>query len=104
MSALIDDDPFQALPDRATPADVRRAFDTLRDRAADIAQAATGEARPVARAWSESVAALDELLAGSNYDAPRDVVAYTQRRDRYEDLSRRLENAAAQQCPGITDE
>lgn len=104
MDALIDDDPFQRLPDQANAVDMQRAFETLRERADAIADAAPGEARPLAREWSDSVVALDELLAGSNYIAPADAVTYRQRRDAYEALSGRLENAAAQQCPGITDE
>jgi hypothetical protein len=103
IGALVDDDPFQRLPDTATPADMRRAFRSLRRHATAIAAAAPDELRPVAREWARAVRRLDDLLAGSGYDAPSDQVAYEEQADAYESLRVRLENAAAQECPGITD-
>lgn len=103
IGALVDDDPFHRLPDTATPADMRGAFKALRERASAIAKAATGELRPVAHDWDRSVRELDDLLAGSGYRAPSDPLLYDELSRDYESLRARLENAASQQCPGITD-
>jgi hypothetical protein len=98
---LVEADPFAELPDEARPADLERAFDRLRDRARAIADAATGEARPLADAYADAVASLDDLLAGSLYRPPADELEHRERVDEHDRARDRLQRAAAQVCPGI---
>jgi hypothetical protein len=98
---LVEADPFAELPDEARPADLERAFDRLRDRARAIADAATGEARPLADAYADAVASLDDLLAGSLYRPPADELEHRERVDEHDRAGDGLLRAAAQVCPGI---
>jgi hypothetical protein len=98
-TALTTRDPFAALPDEATAADVRRAYKDLRARADGLGDAAVGEARPVAAEYAAAVHALDDLLAGALYDGNAvDQPTYRDRLARYQLLRDRLQQAAEAMC------
>jgi hypothetical protein len=102
INDLIDDDPFERLPDEATAGDLRRAFDALGAGADGVAEVAPDELRALARQYARATAALDDLLAGAGYRGDEvDPLEYRQAARAHAQAASSLEVAAGSTCPGV---
>ena len=98
LDRLATNDPFLAFGDTATPDEIGIAFTALRDRAAELVDAAPDDVRPAARRYSEAVAALDDLLAEVDYRTDVDARAYTAAQLDYVEAAERLERHLDDSC------
>lgn len=98
VHSLAGDDPFASL-DVASPAEMRTAFDRLRDGVADIAAAAPDDLEGRSGRYLDAVDDLIDQLRGAAFD-PRDLdtLAYRAAASEYEAAAVSVENAAEQAC------
>lgn len=91
LDRLTRNDPFLAFGETASPDDMKVAFAALIERANDLVDVASPEARPAARDYAEAAEALDALLADAGY-APTDldVRAYRDEQVAYAEAAQRL--------------
>ena len=99
LERLTRNDPFAAFGDRATPAEIRAAFQALVERADELVDTAPDEARANARAYAAAAEGLDSILAGAGYDGTRvDQRAYREVQTDYVQVAARLERYLESEC------
>lgn len=99
LDRLSRNDPFQALGDEASAADIETAFGALVDRAEELLELAPPEARAAARDFAESAAALAGLLEEAGYDGTDvDARAYREQQVTYTEAATRLERHLESEC------
>ena len=92
LDRLARNDPFRAIGDTASSAEVEEAFQALLARADELVDVAPPELRPAARDYAEAADALESLLADVGYDPFEvDARAYRAQQVTYFEAAQRLE-------------
>jgi hypothetical protein len=92
LDRLARNDPFRAVGDTASSAEVEEAFQALLARADELVDVAPPELRPAARDYAEAADALESLLSDVGYDPFEvDARAYQAQQVAYFEAAQRLE-------------
>lgn len=99
LDRLTSNDPFRALGESASSAEVEVAFGALLERADGLVEVAPSEARAAARDFAAAAHELESLLAGAAYLPTQvDARAYTAQQVVYTEAARRLERYLDAEC------